>query len=86
MTDGRIKFSTGKEIEPNAGYVGLSPDFGISEGYDGTYCDYDEYLEIVDNAEPGDHNVLTHQEQLELCVIMISRWQAFMDKLTRGLR
>lgn len=75
--DGKIKFSTGKEIDPNSGFVGLNELFEISEGYDGQYSRYDLIKDNWEWVKPEDQNTLTVAEQLELCAIMIARWRSF---------
>ncbi len=82
MTEGDgLKLKNGKEIYANCGIIGLGPKpeeeyerWSPTEGYDGGFPNvtYSEYFD-------GDLNYthLTKNEMLEVCDIMIERWQDF---------
>lgn len=65
-----IKFSTGKTIYANCGYVGISFDdeygYSVSEGYDGGIAD----------------NELTRAERMELADLMIGLWSDYKKSQT----
>ena len=62
----RITFSTGAWRIANSGIVGLGPDLGVREGYDGEF----------DTELPG----LTPAEWRELAEHMIAEWTRFRAK------
>ena len=70
------KLSTGKEIHPNCGIIGISEDseFHIFEGYDGSYNIESDDVdpEFVD---------LTKEEGKEIALYMSSVWQKLADRL-----
>lgn len=72
-----IRFSTGKEMNFYCGFVGLNPEFEISQGFDGLVYPYED--NSID--EPTDSWLLNKTEQLELCDIMIKRWSEFKASL-----
>lgn len=77
----KLKLSTGKILDANDGVVGLgvAPEFTIGLGADDKLYGFEEsYFEGY--PEPDNDWYLTRKERLELCDIMIARWQAFKAK------
>jgi len=74
-----IKFSTGREIDPNGSIVGLSESLRVYEGYDGP-------IDIMDGDDQWKYEPLTQVEALELACIMIDRWAALRDMLQNELK
>lgn len=76
-----LKLSTGKILEGHAGIIGLgvAPYFELGSGADDVLLNFEEnrFDEYPKLDNPG---FLTRQERLELCDIMIARWQAFKTK------
>jgi len=72
----RLIFSTGKELYPNNGIIGLSPKLEVYEGYDGPIW----YPEI---GEFDDTQTLTPLELIELGLYMSERWLDFTMKITK---
>ncbi len=81
MTD-KLKLKNGKEISVNGGIIGLSakPDdpsyeWSPSEGWDSGIPDatYSEYFE----KKHLKYDHITKAEMLEICDIMLARWQEF---------
>jgi len=66
-----IKLSTGREIEPNCGIVGIDGDLVMYEGYDG-HLDY--------QCGAGH---LTCGEVVEICDVVMGRWNLLRDECLR---
>jgi len=67
------RLSTGKDIFPNCGYIGLCIDDDhakISTGYDSRLTTDDE-----------EHDDLTIEEKLELAAFMAGEWSKYRRKL-----
>ena len=75
MSEDDLTLSTGKIIEANCGFIGLSPDLTLAQGYDGG----------INYSLSGDDGCddLTHAEAAELAEIMISRWTQFKSAAMR---
>lgn len=63
-----VIFSTGTVKYANNGFIGLSPEGDVSEGYDGGFFSSDDFT-------PD----LTPAECVELAEYMILEWQAFRE-------
>ncbi len=63
----KIIFSTGKESSANGGVIGLAPDGGITDGWDGT-------LYSKEYAGDGFDGDLEPKERMELAKYMIKEW------------
>jgi hypothetical protein len=76
----KITLRNGKVLEPNGGVIGLNngPDFQIHEGWDGAYQVFDP----DDIYNPAD--ILTIVEAIEVCDLMIARWQEYKRSLTES--
>jgi hypothetical protein len=66
-----IKLSTGREIEPNCGIVGIDSDLVMYDGYDGHL-----------DAQCGG-GWLTNGEVVEICDVMLGRWNLLRDEHLR---
>lgn len=81
-----MALSTGKDLYANREIVGLTPDFELTEGYDGPINKYEEYRDFIDeDVQPADSYVVTRQEQVEVADIMILRWQEFRASVVRKM-
>lgn len=69
--DGQMIFSTGKRRSANGGILGLTTEYEVTEGYDGTFW---SRVESEWTDEP-----LTPAERVELADYMLERWQTFRD-------
>lgn len=67
---GKLKFTSGKTIEPNCGIVGINHKLEIHHGFDG-----DLHAEYHQHAEVDEYGGLTAGEICELADFMIARWQ-----------
>lgn len=76
VRDDTYTLSTGMCIAANNGIIGLCPDGGVFEGYDGCIEDHDA-------AGDPDFASLTHAERVEIADYMIARWQAYRAKHVR---
>jgi hypothetical protein len=76
VDDGRrIKFSSGRVLEPYAGVVGLSADGYVYGGYDDQFWD--------GKPDPWDApQNLDAADMVELADAMIERWRAFKQRLS----
>lgn len=68
----KVIFSTGKARSANCGIIGLSPEMGVSEGYDGGFYSGPDGEEWRDEEEK-----LTKEELVELADYMIEQWLKF---------
>ena len=73
-----MKLSTGREVYANREIIGLSPDGGVYQGYDG---DISYPVPDWEKDEAFRATYLTASEMRELATIMIDRWTAFRDGL-----
>lgn len=65
-----MKLSSGREFEPNGGYIGINERMEVCEGYDdGLSGDYDF------SDEPWKPS-----ERVELAEFMIKRWQEYRER------
>lgn len=78
-----LTLSSGKILQVNCGFVGLNPAFEISEGYDGPINKFEEESQWNETLTPEDSWTITRTEQIELCNIMLTRWQTFKNKLEK---
>jgi hypothetical protein len=76
-----ITLSTGTVLTPNAGYVGINDELRVCEGYDN---DIHPQLR-QDWMDDEDGPFLTPTEQIELGLLMIERWQRFIDRANAGV-
>ena len=76
-TEEGYKLSTGKVIEPNNGFIGLSEKdgFDLCEGYDGYYFT-EKYL-ILEDENPD----LTNEEVKEIAIYMSKLWMKYYNSL-----
>lgn len=82
-----MKFKTGKEFDPNCGYVGISDRLTICEGYDGgLQTPLDNIFDESDSEEERNTYIdyLNSEECIELADIMIHRWIAFKNQFLIG--
>lgn len=78
----QLKLFTGKIIDATEGIIGLGigPKFELGSGADDTLYEFEEN-EYEGYPESDNIAYLTRQERLELCEIMIARWQAYKTKV-----
>ncbi len=75
------ELSTGRTVAANCGYIGLSDDFKVSEGYDG-HIDFGEWAAgFTEHA----NCVWTLAEKIELANYMAARWMAFARQLSEDI-
>lgn len=67
----KVIFSTGKARYANRGIIGLHPNMGVSEGYDGWFYNDDE------DEWRDEKQKLSKTELIELADYMIEQWQKF---------
>ena len=79
-TEDGYQLSSGRKIYANKGIIGIDPDWGVFEGYDGyideaklgyAWLDYDPAI--------GGRLPFTQAEALELADFMLRRWQEYRD-------
>ncbi len=80
-----IKLRSGKELDPNRGFIGLSDKFEISEGYDSEIYRYAHRTDFgyEEDEDPANNSLLTDEECVELCDYMIARWNEFKISLLK---
>lgn len=62
---GEYLLSNGERLQANCGILGLSPDLGLYEGYDGV---------------PRYGDPFTAEERREIADMMIARWKEWAEK------
>lgn len=79
--------STGKKVDPNRGVIGLgpAPEFALCEGYDGDLTKFEDAIEWDPDTLPDSPYCFTQPEQLEICEIMLARWQAYKTFLLSSI-
>lgn len=79
----KIRLSTGKEVYANHGIIGLGPEpeFQMSEGYDGMLTPFETEHAWDEDLKETDSWVLSLAERIEICNLMIARWQTLKTRL-----
>lgn len=75
-----VKLPSGREIDPNDGYVGLSDDLRVGDGYDSQI--YDAGFEDI-GIDP-DREQWPAEDKVALAEIMIERWQRYKQSALLG--
>ena len=70
----KLIFSTGKEIDPYQGIIGINEELDITEGYDG----------YIKDTQCPEMDELTNNELIELADYVIKLWQKFKKNIRRN--
>lgn len=77
-----IRLPSGRTVYANRGIIGIGPELGLSEGYDGGLDGADLKEVIQENwGDTSEYKFLPFEDRLFICDMMLSRWNAYREKL-----